>query len=411
MAKPIAARSILLAPILAAGVVAALLLPLASVFAAQGSNSGGYENYLVVYGTLRCPHCRALKSFLEHYFPGVMTFCPVEDEECREKLALLYTSGVTTGYPTTVVCTGDGRIVAIVVGEYPDRAFWEKILSTPKNGTLVPVYYLGRIAKYYSPGSLGVEEWLCGEKEEKPGGAPATSSPVAGAGAETGVVGGGGKEGASRGFADIVAALLVLAAVDSLNPCTVYLYTAFLLAVIARSGGDRREIVASSTGFIAAVYASYYALGVGLLYATMAVPRWGAGLVALVASAYMVYTGVRAKPRILAPRWASRRAVGAATGFTAGLGLGLLLSWTLLPCSSGPYFVFTSLASKLSPMAAYPLLALYNAVFVLPFVAVSLLALRAARVREIRMWMRRRQKEVSVASGLLLAALGVYLLL
>jgi len=213
----------------------------------------------------------------------------------------------------------------------------------------------------------------------------------------------------------ILAKLLGLAALDSINPCTFYIYTVLLLSASIREKSSR-AVLATGLAFIAGVYLGYLALGLGIASAVAVLPTWLLALAAAVYGVYIIVAGLyelrgrrrpgpqrpggRLAPRAL--RTASR--VGA-------FGLGLLLSFTLLPCSGGPLIAFIALASTegYSGLLVLPLLLLYNLIFVAPLIAIGLAAAAAYRVERVQQAIARAAPYASIVAGLALIAVAVYI--
>ncbi len=210
----------------------------------------------------------------------------------------------------------------------------------------------------------------------------------------------------------LLAALLADAAVDSVNPCTFYVYTALLLAAGLSQGP--RGVARCAAAFTAAVYIGYLLIGLGVGVASMALPTWLLGAAALLYAASIAARLALGRGAGGSGGWLARRAVrAAAAGPAAAAVLGFLASMTLLPCSSGPLFAFIAYArargTPLTMLAA--LLLLYNAVFVAPLAAIGLAAAAATRARRIQEALTRHAALSEAVSALLLAAIGVYVLL
>ncbi|ABM81182.1 hypothetical protein [Hyperthermus butylicus] len=109
--------------------------------------------YVVILGSLGCPHCRALKAFFEDKLPGVALFCSIDarDSTCARAFASLVTARITMGVPTSVVCDNSSRrVVAIVLGEYGDVAGWRQLLNLSP-AQRIPVYTGSSIVGYVEP--------------------------------------------------------------------------------------------------------------------------------------------------------------------------------------------------------------------------------------------------------------------
>ncbi|RLE95270.1 MAG: hypothetical protein DRJ96_08825 [Thermoprotei archaeon] len=217
---------------------------------------------------------------------------------------------------------------------------------------------------------------------------------------------------------EVLPILVSTAAADSVNPCTFSVFTALLLITLSLAG--RGRALASSLAFIAAVYACYYLLGLGLTVAIVALPPIFVKVIAaagLVVGAYSVASSLRGEFRSPVPSRLKRvteEALYKVAGPLGAAGLGALCSFTLLPCSSGPYVVFTATLSRLpEPGIRYLLLGLYNAIFVAPLVAiavaVTLLGLAARRVKKWRSG--RSLALMELVGGILLVAVCAYILL
>lgn len=90
--------------------------------------------------------------------------------------------------------------------------------------------------------------------------------------------------------------------------------------------------------------------------------------------------------------------------------LGISVSTTLLPCSAGPYVVYAAIIARSSMVLVFLLLALYNVIFVLPLLVI-LFAMGGLRdSKEFSRAMVRHSAELSVVAGVLLVAIGLWVL-
>jgi len=221
-----------------------------------------------------------------------------------------------------------------------------------------------------------------------------------------------------EGAGKILPLLVTLAAADSVNPCTFAVYTALLLIVLTLRG--RRGAALSAVSFVAAIYVCYYALGLGLVTVSSLFPHAFVKAVAaagIAVGAYSIAISLGGKFKSPVPEPLKRLTESAlmrVAGPAGAAALGALCSFTLLPCSSGPYIVFAAVLSRVpSPALRYLLLSLYNAIFVAPLLALTaaVLALGIAAKR-VKQW---RSEEVlarmELAGSALLVAVCAYLLL
>ena len=202
--------------------------------------------------------------------------------------------------------------------------------------------------------------------------------------------------------------MIPLALSDSINPCTLYIYSLLLLAVALSTAYEKRKILFSGIAFILGVYIAYYCLGVGLVQATTYVPKWIGGIVAVAFGTYIVITGLLRKPRIICKSETEKAILKYAKSYGLCFLLGVLVSLTLLPCSAGPYIIFAFLINSLEGILPYILLALYNAIFVSPFILIlgaSTLVLKGKMGETIQHYMR----ELSIVSGIILILVGLAL--
>ncbi len=355
--------------------------------------------YLFVYGSSGCKACIPLKGFLSENYGNITIFCDLAtNSSCRLRFFdLISNYEVPPEIPMTFVVSERG-IIAIVVGDVQDKQFWDELIhSQPTSLTSIPIYGGSyRIIKY-----LNIEnqtEFIMKYLPEvahlaniKPVITP--SLPLSGP--------------------ELLATVVVLALLDSINPCCIYIYVTLLIAATTYSlralASSRKVVLASGVPFIASVYAGYYLLGLGLTRVFAYVPLKIFGIVAIAFGIWVIMSSgserVIGKERILklVPKAKVSALISAILGFC--------VTYAILPCSAGPYVVFTGLISKVGLTSALTWLAIYNLIFVMPLVAVLAISLKLTEVSKVREFIIRYNKHVSIAMGAVLVALGVYVIL
>jgi cytochrome c biogenesis protein CcdA len=209
------------------------------------------------------------------------------------------------------------------------------------------------------------------------------------------------------GLTEGLALLPVLAAglIDGINPCA-FTTLIFLLASLALAGRGRREVLLIGAIFSAAVFLTYFLIGLGFfaaLRAASAVPvistvlRWVLVAVLAVFAGLSVYdyTRIRAGrpteillqlPTVLKKRIHSSIRTRVRTAALAGssLVLGFLVSIFEFACTGQVYLPTLAYLVRVDRrLSAVLLLALYNLCFILPLLAVfagSYLGVSSARI-------------------------------
>ncbi len=215
---------------------------------------------------------------------------------------------------------------------------------------------------------------------------------------------------------------LVLGAglLDGINPCAfsvLFLFMAFLFT-LQRA---RSQLLQAGLVYIAAIYVTYLAIGLGLLrvFTLSSEPH----LVAKLGAGLMIALGlINIKDAFWYGRWFSLGVlkVGAETRerwmqkatLPATAVLGFLVGICEFPCTGGVYVgVLGLLAAQTTYLSGLGYLVLYNVMFVLPLVAI-LLALGNRRViGQVSRWEVQHKQALKLGQGLVMIALGVAILL
>ncbi|NJE07734.1 cytochrome c biogenesis protein CcdA [Thermococcus sp. M39] len=205
--------------------------------------------------------------------------------------------------------------------------------------------------------------------------------------------------------------LISLAVSDSINPCTFVIYTMFLIALSLKEGISKRRIYAIGLAFIVAIYISYYILGVGLVIFTKSIPTWIAGIVSIIFGGYTVITGYLEKSRVAGKKKVRKSIFRQEASILGAFALGVMVSFTLLPCSAGSYLIYAILISKIGRALTWILLGLYNIIFVLPLLIILFTVGSISESKSLSQKIVQRSRELSIIAGSALIVLGIYVLL
>ncbi len=207
--------------------------------------------------------------------------------------------------------------------------------------------------------------------------------------------------------------------VDSINPCAIAVLLILLAALLAT--GDKKRAVRTGLAFVAALYLTYFALGVGLigiinLSGFAEIFHRSIGILAVVIGVlnikdYFWYGGggfVMEIPRRWRPKL--KKMLSKATTPISAFFIGMLVTLFELPCTGGPYvFVLGLLSQNKSWVQIIPILLFYNFVFILPLLALSILIYFGySTVEKANLWKERNMQVLHLVAGIIMVVLGVW---
>lgn len=222
--------------------------------------------------------------------------------------------------------------------------------------------------------------------------------------------------------------VLVAGIADGFNPCAFTVLLLFITSLVAAAQARdapsavslRGRVIGLGSIYIASVFFTYLALGVGLLAAVdlftqRHLPaRLGAVLsIALglwmLKDYFLPEVGLRLEAPAAVGRWA-RASARRATVPTLVAG-GVLIGLCTLPCSGAVYLaVLSLLAAQSSALAGFGYLVLYNALFVLPLVGILLLASARPALNRLAHWNLHHREWVRLGLGTGVVLMGFVIL-
>ena len=233
-------------------------------------------------------------------------------------------------------------------------------------------------------------------------------------------LGGPAKESIKRRLT--ISAVIGASAVDAVNPCAFGVLTLLLSTMLIFSkSSTRRRVINAGFAFTAATYICYLLMGFGLFAAIRFAGLQhyiyiGVSILAIVVGLwntkdfFWYERGINIEvPQSWRPKL--KQITRGVTSVPSAFIIGCLVSVLLLPCTSGPYVVIIGMLSDTATkMQAVWLLLIYNFIFVLPFIIITLgvgFGLTSpARIEQMRQkWLKR----LHLATGIFMLALGVTL--
>lgn len=334
-----------------------------------------------------CPHCVRVKAFLDTIAPDypdlVIHYFDIHESESQDLLDRLLTVYKVKLGSVPMVFVGD---VAGIAGTY--YGLYETPYETA--GRSEEMALLQAIDRAMDP---GVESPLA-RVEDVQGGSLAETLTIP--------------------------AVILAAAVDSVNPCTFAVLVLLLGTLIV--AGRKGRVLQIGISFIAAIYVSYFFMGMGIFTAIQATGVQKPFI--LTVSSLAILLGLwNMKDYFAYGKWFTievpqrwrptvKRLTASVVSIPGAFLVGILDSLFLLPCSSGPYIAILALLSKTtSRFQGILFLLLYNFIFILPLLGIMLAihfgfttTARAERWRQVRVG------KLHLITGVIMVLLGAAML-
>ena len=224
-----------------------------------------------------------------------------------------------------------------------------------------------------------------------------------------------------------LAAVLVAALADGINPCAFTVLLLFITALTTTlQAGEldatrlRARMLGLGSVYIGSIFVTYLALGVGVLasldvFTRQHVPARVGALLAVMFGLWMLkdYFLPELGWRLQAPARVAdiARAIARKATLPALIGGGFLIGLCTVPCSGAVYLgVLSLLALQPTALWGYAYLVLYNVVFVLPLIVILIAASSRLVRNRIALWHLQHKRHVKLALGSGVVALGLAIL-
>jgi len=216
-------------------------------------------------------------------------------------------------------------------------------------------------------------------------------------------------------------AVLGAAAVDAVNPCA-FAVLSLLLGTILIGDKSRRKVVAAGLAFTLSTFISYMCIGFGLLvviqisgfqyylYITIGILATLAGLWNLKDFLWYGKWFLIEVPKTWQPKL--KQVTKGVSSVPGAFAVGFVISLFLLPCTSGPYVaIIGMLSSTTDRTQGILLLLLYNLIFILPFVFITLLVgFGLTTTARVESWRRAKLSKLHLITGVVMFGLGLTML-
>ena len=345
---------------------------------------GAWGTQLVMFYEDGCPHCARIEAFLNSIAPKYPTLeitrYEIHDPAAHDLLDQLLTAYNAELGPVPIIFIGD---VAFVGGTFYG------LYSEPTTVS-------GRAEE------MQLEQVI---QQAIAADAPSPLSRIE------------GKSGSGLAKSLTIPAVVLAAAADSVNPCTFAVLVLLLGTLLV--AGKRGKVLQAGLAFIAAIYISYFLMGIGIFSAIQAAGVQRPFVIAVSGLAILLglwnmkdYFAYGKWFTIEVPdRWRPlvKRITSSVVSVPGAFAVGVLDSLFLLPCSSGPYIAILALLSKTTTRTqGIGLLLFYNLIFIMPLIIITgAVHFGYTTTARAERWRSARLGKLHLVSGLIMFLLGV----
>jgi len=217
--------------------------------------------------------------------------------------------------------------------------------------------------------------------------------------------------------------ILALAAVDAVNPCAIAVLALMLIAILTYNPKNKKNILFAGLAFSISVFIMYLIYGLVIIRFFQLIQALTSirlilykilGLAAIFLGILNIRDYFKYKPggfateMPLSMRPHLKKLISGITSPKGAFLVGAFVTVFLLPCTIGPYVIAGGILSALELIKTIPWLLIYNFIFVLPMIFITLIVYAGfAKVEDVSGWKERNIKYLHLIAGLIISALGV----
>lgn len=230
-----------------------------------------------------------------------------------------------------------------------------------------------------------------------------------------------------------IAKIISLGLADSVNPCALSVLALVLIAIVTYNPGNRKKILLAGFSFILAVFIMYLVYGFLIIKAFEVVDsitsireflygKLGINFILGIGAIILGVLGLKdffsykpgsigtEMPLFLRPK--VNKLISKVTSPLAAFGVGIFVTLFLLPCTIGPYVILGGLLVGQGFINALPSLLLYNFIFVLPMIAVTILVyIGSKKAEDVKDWKDKNVRYMHLVAGILMLLIGILMVL
>jgi cytochrome c biogenesis protein CcdA len=222
--------------------------------------------------------------------------------------------------------------------------------------------------------------------------------------------------------------LISLATTDAINPCELAVLVILMTSILTRFPKQKKKALKVGLAFSSAIFIMYFIFGLLIIFGfkfiieyTQINETWFYKLLGTIAiilgilnikdaikygsGGFVLEVPMKWRPKM-------KEIIQKTTTVKGAFIVGLIVSFFLTPCTSGPYFVAGGILSNISLLNAFPYLLLYMIIFISPMIAITLFVYFGfMAVENISEWREKNIKRLHLIAGLILLGLGIAMVL
>ena len=227
-----------------------------------------------------------------------------------------------------------------------------------------------------------------------------------------------------------IISIILLAIVNAMNPCALAALVMVLISILIANEEKKHRVLLGGLMFTLAVFIGYFIYGIIILQlfrsfadftASIAVyVKDGLAVLAILLGVFNIKDYIRYEPGGIATEMPLRfrprvnQIIKAITSSKGAFFAGIFVTLFLLPCTMGPYLIALGNLSTQGTsglLSAIPYLLLYNLIFIIPMIAITIITYFGfSSAEKVGEWRDRNIKKIHLIAGIILVALGVAIL-
>ena len=221
--------------------------------------------------------------------------------------------------------------------------------------------------------------------------------------------------------------IITLAFADAINPCAFAVMTMVLVSILMANPEKRNRVLWGGFYFTLAVFIGYFFYGLIMIQLFKSFVQFTSSIYPYLTNALAVFAiilgmlnikdfinyqpgGIATEmPLKFRPR--VKEIIKRISSPTGAFFAGIFVTLFLLPCTIGPYIIASGSLSSLGFIKTIPWLILYNLIFILPMIGITLAVYFGISTTEkLSDWKERKIRYIHLIAGVLLIGLGIAIL-